>query len=152
MAKFPARLPRSRLEKPRSREPSQPALSYEHIENFTKDLEVRRDLGNRASPVNRAHMKRPLDVTRCLEEMSRRVLVHFFFTAAHFHLALLAASISHFVTAATKFSCRPSNRKMSPLFFISSSRSLSPFFALSFAGLPPAFSFSLSFSSSIFQI
>ena len=60
MAKFPARLPRSRLEKPRSREPSQPALSYERIENFTKDLEVRRDLGNRASPVNRAHMKRPL--------------------------------------------------------------------------------------------
>ena len=59
MAKFPARLPRSRLEKPRSREPSLPALSYEHIENFTKDLEVRRDLGNRASPVNRAHMKRP---------------------------------------------------------------------------------------------
>ena len=52
-------LPRSRLEKPRSREPSQPALSYEHIENFTKDIEVRRDLGNRASPVNRAHMKRP---------------------------------------------------------------------------------------------
>ena len=33
MAKFPARLARSR-------EPSQPALSYEHIENFTKDLEV----------------------------------------------------------------------------------------------------------------
>ena len=30
------RLPRSRLEKPRSREPSQPALSYEHIESFTK--------------------------------------------------------------------------------------------------------------------
>ena len=58
--KFSARLiPRSRLEKPRSREPSQPALSYEGIENFTKDLEVRRDLGNWASPVNRAHMKRP---------------------------------------------------------------------------------------------
>ena len=54
MAKFPARLPRSRLEKPRSREPSQPALSYEHIENFTKDLEVRRDLGNRT------HVKTPL--------------------------------------------------------------------------------------------
>ena len=33
MAKFPARLPRSR-------ERSQPALSYELIENFTKDLEV----------------------------------------------------------------------------------------------------------------
>ena len=44
----------------RSREPSQPAISYEHIENFTKDLEVRRDLGNRASPVNRARVKRPL--------------------------------------------------------------------------------------------
>ena len=44
---------------PRSREPSQPALSSEHIENFTKDLEVRRDLGHRASPVNRAYMSRP---------------------------------------------------------------------------------------------
>ena len=93
-----------------------------------------------------------LDVTLCLEEMSRRVLVHFFFTAAHFHLGLVAASISHFATAATKFSCCPSNRKMSPLFFISRSRSLSPFFSLSFAGLPPTFSFSLSFSCSIFQI
>ena len=39
--------------------PTQAALSYEHIENFTKDLEVRRDLGNSARPVNRAHMKRP---------------------------------------------------------------------------------------------
>ena len=81
-----------------------------------------------------------------------RVLVHFFFTAAHFHLALVAASISHFVTAATKFSCCSSNKKMSPLFFISRSRSLSSFFSLSFAGLPPTFSFSLSFSCSIFQI
>ena len=25
-------------------EPSKPALSYEHIENFTEDLEARRDL------------------------------------------------------------------------------------------------------------
>ena len=41
MAKFSAPLPRSR-------EPSQPALSCERIENFTKDLEERRDLGNRA--------------------------------------------------------------------------------------------------------
>ena len=80
-----------------------------------------------------------------------RVLVHFFFTAAHFHLALVAASISHFVTAATKFSCCSSNKKMSPLFFISRSRSLSPFFSLSFAGLP-LFLFSLSFSCSVFQI
>ena len=46
-----------------------------------------------------------------------RVLVHFFFTAAHFHLALGAASISHFVTAATKFSCCPSNKKKCLLCF-----------------------------------
>ena len=61
-----------------------------------------------------------------------RVLVHFFFTAVHFHLALVAASISHFVTADTKFSCSSSNNKMSPLSF---------FFFLGFAGLPLIFSF-----------
>ena len=44
-----------------------------------------------------------------------RVLVHFFFTAAHFLLALVAASISHFVTAPTKFSCCSSNKNMSAL-------------------------------------
>ena len=54
-------LPRSRLEKPRSWEPSQLALSYEHIENFTKDLEVRRVLGNRPSPIKQAQMKRLLE-------------------------------------------------------------------------------------------
>ena len=64
----------------------------------------------------------------------------------------MASSISHFVTAATKFSCCSSNKKMSSLFFISCSKSLSPFFSLSVAGLPPTFSFSLSFSCSIFQI
>ena len=37
-------------------------------------------------------------------------------------------------------------------FFISRSRPLSPFFSLSFAGPTPTFSFSLSFSWSIFQI
>ena len=46
-----------------------------------------------------------------------RVLVHFVFTAAHFHLALVAGSISYFLTAATKLSCS-SNKKMSPLLFI----------------------------------
>ena len=82
-----------------------------------------------------------------------RVLVHVFqfFTAAHFHLALVAASISHFITAATKFLMLFFQQKMSPLFFISRSRSLSLFFSLSFAGLR-LFSFSLSFSCSIFQI
>ena len=39
------------------------------------------------------------------------------------------------------------SQKMSPLFFC-----LSPFFSSSFAGLPPSFSFSLSFSCSISQI
>ena len=92
-------------------------------------------------------------VTRFMEEMSYVFsFTIFFFTAAHFHLALVAASISYFVTAATKFSCCSSNKKMSPLFFIPRSRPLSPFFSLSFAGLPPAFSFSLSFSCSLFQI
>ena len=93
-------------------------------------------------------------VTRFMEEMSYVFsFTSFSFTAAHFHLALVAASISHFVTAATKFSCCSSNKKVSLfVFFISRSRSLSPFFSLSFAGLPPTFSFSLSFSCSIFQI
>ena len=43
-------------------------------------------------------------------------------------------------------------QKMPPLFFISRSRSLSPFFSLSFAGLPPTFSFSLPFSCPLFQV
>ena len=65
-----------------------------------------------------------------------------FFHCRSFYLALVVASISHFVTAATKFSCRSSNKQISPLFF----------FSLSFDGLPPTFSFSLSFSCSVFQI
>ena len=81
-----------------------------------------------------------------------RVLVHFFFTAAHFHLAFLAASISHFLTTTKKFSCCFPNKKMTPLFFISRSRSLLPFFWMTFASLLPTFSFSLSLSFSIFQI
>lgn len=40
---------------------SQPVLSYEHIKLFTKDLPEWWDLGNRASPVNTAYVKRPLD-------------------------------------------------------------------------------------------
>ena len=74
-------------------------------------------------------------VTRFMEEFVVRVLVHLFFTSTHFHLALVAASISHFVTAAKNLSCCSSNKKMFPLFFFSRSRSLymSPFFSLSFA-------------------
>ena len=51
-----------------------------------------------------------------------RVLVHFFFTATsltHFHPALVATSISPFVTTTTKFSCCYSNKKMSPFFYLS---------------------------------
>ena len=91
-------------------------------------------------------------VTRFMEEMSHVFLFTFFFTAAHFHLPLVAASISHFVAVVTEFSCCSSKKKMSPLFFISRFRSLSPFFSLSFPALPPTFSFSRSFSCSIFQI
>ena len=91
-------------------------------------------------------------VTRFMEKMLY-VFSFTFFTVAHFHLALVAVSISHFVTAATKFSCCSSNQKMSPFFIIISRfRSLSLFFSLSFAGLPHTASFSLSFSCSIFQI
>ena len=53
---FPAHLPISLLQKPRSREPSQSALPYEHIE---KDFWIRRNLEKRASQVNRAHVNRP---------------------------------------------------------------------------------------------
>ena len=38
-----------------------------------------------------------------MEEMSYVFSFTFFFTAAHFLLALVAASISHFVTAATNY-------------------------------------------------
>ena len=49
-----------------------------------------------------------------------RVLVHFFFTArTHFHLALVTAIISYFVTTATKFSCCSSNKNVSFVFYLS---------------------------------
>ena len=65
---------------------------------------------------------------------------------------LVSASISHFLTAATNFSCCSSSKKCLLSFFLSRSSSLSPFFSLNFAGLSPPFSFSLSFSFSIFEI
>ena len=55
-------------------------------------------------------------VTRFMEEMSYVFRLHFF-TVAYFHLALATASISHFVTAATKYSSCSSNKKMSPVAF-----------------------------------
>ena len=59
-------------------------------------------------------------VTRFMEEMSYVFSFTFFFTAAHFHLALVAAGISHFVTAATKFSCYSSKKQIvSFVFYLS---------------------------------
>ena len=46
-----------------------------------------------------------------MEEMSYVFPFTFFFTAAYFNLKLVVASISHFVFAATKFSCCSSNKK-----------------------------------------
>ena len=54
MGKFSFRLPRSRSL-------GQPSISYEHIEIFTKDSVARRDLGNRASPVDQAHNEEALN-------------------------------------------------------------------------------------------
>ena len=82
-------------------------------------------------------------VTRFMEEMP--LILPLIFT-------LVAASISHFPTAATKFSRCSSNAKMSPLSFISPSSCLSLFFSLSFAGLSPTFSFSLSLPFCALQI
>ena len=85
-------------------------------------------------------------VTRFMEEMSYLFLFTFFSLPLFF--TLVSASISHFVTAATKFSCCSSKKKCL-LCFLSLSNSLSLFFTLSFAGLSPTFSF---FSFSILQI
>ena len=82
-------------------------------------------------------------------ETSYLSYIHF-----HFHLAFdwwpLASLF--FSPPLQNFDVVLPTKKMSSFFFISRSRSLSPFFSLSFAGLPPTFSFSLSFSCSIFQI
>ena len=42
-------------------------LSYEHIVIFTKKRMAKRDLGNRASLVDRAHMKRPSECNLVLK-------------------------------------------------------------------------------------
>ena len=56
MGKIPTRFPRSRSEKPKSRN-SDLGSHTGNIENFTKERVARRDLGN--SPVDRAHIKTP---------------------------------------------------------------------------------------------
>ena len=52
-----------------------------------------------------------------MEEMSYVFLFTFFLVATHFHLALVAASFSYFVTTASKFSCCSSNKKCLLRFF-----------------------------------
>ena len=75
-----------------------------------------------------------------------------FFTAAIFTLHWLLLAFLILSMPLQKFPSCSSNKKCLLGFFISRSKSLSPFFSLSFAGLPPTFSFSLFFSCSIFQI
>ena len=77
---------------------------------------------------------------------------NFFCAPAHFHFALVAARISHFLTAATNFHVVFPTKNESPSFFISRSRSLLPFYSLSIAGLPPYFSyFSFSLSQALYS-
>ena len=92
------------------------------------------------------------DVTRCLEEMSFLCSFTFFFPlplifTLHWWLTFLILS-----PPLQNFHVVLPTQKGLLCFIISRSRSLSPFFSLNFAGLRPAFSFSQSFSSSIFQI
>ena len=94
---------------------------------------------------NRLQCKTPRNfpVTRFTEEMSSS-----FSSLAHFPLifcdTLVAASISHFLTTATKISCCSSKIKCL-LFFISRSSSLSLFVLFTgFTGLVRTFSFSAS--------
>ena len=87
-------------------------------------------------------------VTRFIEEISYLFLFTLFFSLPLI-FTLVAASISHFLRC--KIFTFFFHKKLSPLFFISLSSSLSCFLSFSFDGLSPPFSFSLSFSFSIFQ-
>ena len=81
-------------------------------------------------------------VTSFMEEMSYL----FWFTFFNFHCRSFSPCIGgrqHFSFCHRRYKIFIFffQQKMSPLFFISRSRSLSPFFLLSFAGLPPTISF-----------
>ena len=91
-------------------------------------------------------------VTRFMEEMSYVFSFTFFFTAAHFLLALVAASISHFVTAPTKFSCCSSNKNMSPLPLSLAMNPCRPFSRWALLACGPLSLFLYLSSCSIFQI
>ena len=92
-------------------------------------------------------------VTHFMEEMSHVFSVTFFSLPLIFTLHWWPLASFSFCPRRYKiFMLFFQQKKMSPLFFISRSRFLSPFFPLGFAGLPPTFSFSLCFSCSISQI
>ena len=80
-----------------------------------------------------------------------RVLAHFFSLPLIFNLHWWPLAFLIFSPQLQNCHVVLVTKKKSPLLFISRSRSLSPFFSLSFAGMPPTFSFSPSFSCSIFQ-
>ena len=81
-----------------------------------------------------------------------RFLVHFFPHCRSFSSCI--GDRWHFSFCHRRFRWKkiPTKKSLFHVFFISRSRSLSPYFSLSFAGLPPTLSYSLSFSCSIFQI
>ena len=66
-----------------------------------------------------------------------------FFIAVHFHLTLVAPSFSHVASPPLQnfHVVLPTTKKCLLRFFLSRSRSLSPFLSLSFAGLQPDFLF-----------
>ena len=91
-------------------------------------------------------------VTRFMQGMSYVLSLIFFFTAAHFHLSWWPLAFLIFSPPLQNFhGVLPTKKGL--LCFLSLALDLCrPFFSMSFAGLPPTFSFSLSFSFSIFQI
>ena len=91
-------------------------------------------------------------VTRFLEEMQNVFSFTFFSLPLLFTLHWWPVAFLLFSPPLQNFHFVLPTKNASSFFFISRSRSLSPFFSLSFVVLPPTFSFSLSFSSSVFQI
>ena len=91
-------------------------------------------------------------VTRFMEEMSYVFSFTFFSLPPIFTLHWWPLAFPIWSPPLQNFHVVLPTKKISPLFFIFRSRPLSPFFSLSFAGLPLTFSFSLSFSCFIFQI
>ena len=91
-------------------------------------------------------------VTRFMEEMSCVFLFTFFSPSLIFTLHWWPLAFPILSPPLQNFHVVLPTKKCLLCFLSLCSKSLSAFFSLSFAGLPPAFSFSLSFSCSIFQI